>query len=260
MVCLMLLTQRTLPTAGAARAGGAGGAHEGGAGPGKHAGSGEKQSQPRGVARKVHQSVVVLPTPCCRRCCCMTPPPLTHTRAQMEHQQRVLGVWRKYNCNPAKSLIGMVVQAPLFIGFFSALRGFATHKVRAAMRRWWLLLLRRRCVGNEWRVLLPSFCTWRTKPSRNCPSRCCCIMPRTAPPAAALADRGRRPVVHRPHRGGPHLRPAPAGQPVLPGDHRARRGRRHGGAGELAAVLGWREAGWLSGSRAATLPSLSPIP
>ena len=58
------------------------------------------------------------------------PPPPPPPLPQMEHQQRVLGVWRKYDCNPAKSLIGMVVQAPLFIGFFSALRGFATHKVR----------------------------------------------------------------------------------------------------------------------------------
>ena len=41
-----------------------------------------------------------------------------------------MAVWKKDNCNPVKSLVGMFVQAPLFIGFFSALRGFATHKVR----------------------------------------------------------------------------------------------------------------------------------
>jgi membrane protein insertase Oxa1/YidC/SpoIIIJ len=46
----------------------------------------------------------------------------------MQHQHRVLAVWAKYKCNPMKSLAGMFVQAPIFIGFFSALRGFAAHK------------------------------------------------------------------------------------------------------------------------------------
>lgn len=49
--------------------------------------------------------------------------------AAMEHQQRVLAIWKKYNCNPLKSLGGMFVQAPIFIGFFSALRGLAAHKL-----------------------------------------------------------------------------------------------------------------------------------
>ncbi|PRW56043.1 mitochondrial inner membrane OXA1 [Chlorella sorokiniana] len=49
--------------------------------------------------------------------------------AAMQHQQRVLQVWKKYNCNPFKSLLGIFVQAPIFIGFFSALRGFAAHKL-----------------------------------------------------------------------------------------------------------------------------------
>lgn len=52
-----------------------------------------------------------------------------NTDAAMQHQQRVLQVWKKYNCNPFKSLLGIFVQAPVFIGFFSALRGFAAHKL-----------------------------------------------------------------------------------------------------------------------------------
>lgn len=28
----------------------------------------------------------------------------------MQHQQRVLQVWKKYNCNPFKSLLGIFVQ------------------------------------------------------------------------------------------------------------------------------------------------------
>ncbi|KAI3436771.1 hypothetical protein D9Q98_006183 [Chlorella vulgaris] len=52
-----------------------------------------------------------------------------NSQAAMQHQHRVLAVWAKYKCNPMKSLAGMFVQAPIFIGFFSALRGFAAHKV-----------------------------------------------------------------------------------------------------------------------------------
>ena len=40
-----------------------------------------------------------------------------------------MGVWKKYECNPMKSMASLVVQAPLFIGFFSALRAFAAHKL-----------------------------------------------------------------------------------------------------------------------------------
>ena len=38
-------------------------------------------------------------------------------------------VWQKHNVNPLKSMGSLFVQAPLFIGFFSALRAFAAHKV-----------------------------------------------------------------------------------------------------------------------------------
>ncbi|PSC71648.1 mitochondrial inner membrane OXA1 [Micractinium conductrix] len=50
-------------------------------------------------------------------------------QAAQEHMQRVTAVWKKYNCHPLKSLGGMFVQMPVFIGFFTALRGFAAHKI-----------------------------------------------------------------------------------------------------------------------------------
>lgn len=49
--------------------------------------------------------------------------------ATNEYQQRVMAVWQKYDANPMKSMATLLVQAPLFIGFFSALRGLAAAKV-----------------------------------------------------------------------------------------------------------------------------------
>ena len=49
--------------------------------------------------------------------------------ATADYQQHVMAVWKKYNCNPLKSMASIFVQAPLFIGFFSALRGLAAAKV-----------------------------------------------------------------------------------------------------------------------------------
>ena len=49
--------------------------------------------------------------------------------ATADYQQQVMAVWKKYNCNPLKSMATVFVQAPLFIGFFSALRGLAAAKV-----------------------------------------------------------------------------------------------------------------------------------
>ena len=48
-----------------------------------------------------------------------------------EYQNRLGAVWKKYDCNPFKSILGVFAQAPLFIGFFSALRAMALHKVPA---------------------------------------------------------------------------------------------------------------------------------
>lgn len=53
---------------------------------------------------------------------------------QQEHTARVMAVWKKYKCNPMKSLLGMFVQAPIFIGFFTGLRAMAAAKVSGAAR------------------------------------------------------------------------------------------------------------------------------
>ena len=48
---------------------------------------------------------------------------------QSEYQQRVAAIYRKHDCNPLKSLASVLVQLPVFVGFFSALRSFADVKV-----------------------------------------------------------------------------------------------------------------------------------
>lgn len=49
--------------------------------------------------------------------------------ATADYQQQVMRVWQKYNANPLKSMASIFVQAPLLIGFFSAIRGLAAAKV-----------------------------------------------------------------------------------------------------------------------------------
>ena len=56
-----------------------------------------------------------------------------NTNAISEYQTRVAAVWSKYNANPLKSIATLLVQAPMFIGFFSALRGMAAAKVPSLM-------------------------------------------------------------------------------------------------------------------------------
>lgn len=56
-----------------------------------------------------------------------------NANAVSEYQTRVAAVWSKYNANPLKSIATLLVQAPMFIGFFSALRGMATAKVPSLM-------------------------------------------------------------------------------------------------------------------------------
>eukprot|EP00884_Botryococcus_braunii_P009438 jgi/Botrbrau1/18496/Bobra.0072s0075.1 len=53
--------------------------------------------------------------------------------AQQEFAVRMNAVWAKYDCHPLKSMISPLVQAPIFIGFFSALRSFSTAKVPSLM-------------------------------------------------------------------------------------------------------------------------------
>ncbi|EIE26611.1 hypothetical protein COCSUDRAFT_39658 [Coccomyxa subellipsoidea C-169] len=50
-------------------------------------------------------------------------------KATTEYQQRLANLWQKYDCNPFKSMLGILAQAPLFIGFFSALRALSAAKV-----------------------------------------------------------------------------------------------------------------------------------
>ena len=51
------------------------------------------------------------------------------TQYQPEMTQRMADVWRKYDCHPLKSLLPPLAQAPVFIGFFGALRSMAEAKV-----------------------------------------------------------------------------------------------------------------------------------
>lgn len=46
-----------------------------------------------------------------------------------EYQHRLAAVWAKHDCHPIKSLGPLLLQAPLFIGFFSALRSLAGAQV-----------------------------------------------------------------------------------------------------------------------------------
>ena len=49
--------------------------------------------------------------------------------AATEYQQRLSGVWTKYDANPFTNMLGGLAQAPVFIGFFSAIRAMAAAKV-----------------------------------------------------------------------------------------------------------------------------------
>ena len=52
----------------------------------------------------------------------------------MEYTQRMSALWEKYDCNPLKSMAPIMAQAPIFIGFFGALRSLATAQVSASRR------------------------------------------------------------------------------------------------------------------------------
>lgn len=51
-----------------------------------------------------------------------------------EYQQRLAAVWKKHDCHPVKSMAPLLLQAPLFIGFFSALRSLAEAGVPSLAR------------------------------------------------------------------------------------------------------------------------------
>ena len=49
--------------------------------------------------------------------------------ATQEYQKRLSAVWAKHKVNPLSAMLGGIAQAPIFIGFFSALRAMAVAKV-----------------------------------------------------------------------------------------------------------------------------------
>lgn len=49
--------------------------------------------------------------------------------ATAEYQKRMSDVWKKYDANPFTNMLGGLAQAPIFIGFFSAIRALAAAKV-----------------------------------------------------------------------------------------------------------------------------------
>ncbi len=58
--------------------------------------------------------------------------PGVDTRAlTSEYYGRVHAVYKKHDCNPVLALLPIMLQAPVFIGAFTALNALATHKVRA---------------------------------------------------------------------------------------------------------------------------------
>ena len=55
--------------------------------------------------------------------------------AMSEYQQKLAGIWKRNNCHPLKSVLPILVQAPVFIGFFTSLQSLALAKVNAACSR-----------------------------------------------------------------------------------------------------------------------------
>ena len=55
--------------------------------------------------------------------------------AQKEYMERLSQVWAKHNSHPLKSLASLMVQAPVFICFFSALRHMAAAQARCCSPR-----------------------------------------------------------------------------------------------------------------------------
>lgn len=46
-----------------------------------------------------------------------------------QYQKKLAGIWKRNNCHPVKSILPILVQAPVFIGFFTSLRSMADAKV-----------------------------------------------------------------------------------------------------------------------------------
>lgn len=186
----------------------------------------------------------------------------------MQHQQRVLAVWKKYDCNPFKSILGLLVQV----------RGWAAGRAQLTRRRGecsrgpggdaptlppsstpagarlhWLLLRAARLCHTQGEASARGGLPIRRElaaPALRCvsttavlrPTSCLTVplppSPPLAPTAAAEPGGGRDAVVHRSDGGRPHIPAARPGRPLVPGNSGAGRGRRHGGPGALASV-GW---------------------
>lgn len=50
---------------------------------------------------------------------------------KFEMMTKMADLWKKHDCHPLKSLLPFVAQAPIFIGFFGALRSMAAAKVKS---------------------------------------------------------------------------------------------------------------------------------
>ena len=53
----------------------------------------------------------------------------TNPQASTAAQERMAQVWIKYDCNPMKSLVGVMGQAFVFMTFFFALKTLSAAKV-----------------------------------------------------------------------------------------------------------------------------------
>lgn len=51
-----------------------------------------------------------------------------------QYQQKLAAIWKRNNCHPVKSILPILVQAPVFIGFFTSLRSMAEAKVIACSK------------------------------------------------------------------------------------------------------------------------------
>lgn len=54
-------------------------------------------------------------------------------KAMEEYQRKLAGIWKRNNCHPVKSVLPILIQAPVFIGFFSSLQSLARAKIPSLM-------------------------------------------------------------------------------------------------------------------------------
>ena len=50
--------------------------------------------------------------------------------AMGEYQRKLAGVWKRHDAHPLKSILPIMMQAPIFIGFFTSLRALSEAKVQ----------------------------------------------------------------------------------------------------------------------------------